>query len=750
MFRTELTIAPQERQLARTARVLTLGSCFAESIGEQLRLCKVTALVNPFGTVFQPLALAQLLRAAAGEAQDWQQHVVEARGRWQSFDLHSTIGAESPVELLQTIQETVRRVGDFVRTADVVVLTLGTAWAYRLRETGELVSNLHKLPASLFEKELLTADEIVNALAEVHALLRRMNPDVRIVLTVSPVRHIKDTLPLNAVSKSVLRVACHYLSELLPGVSYFPAYELLNDDLRDYRFYATDMLHPSEAAQEYIWERFARTYFDADFGRFRKEWAAVRQSLGHRPLHEGAPEHRQFLDQTRERLERLAGQGVEVRQELRDVQRQLAALPPPKPVRAPEPEPDDDEERIDIGDSTSEVPAIPVPVASERRSEEYRSDERRDQRRSERKGQDRRNGRNGQGRNNQPQPIAEPLVVAELATELPAEALAADLVSTPLVPTAAPEAEALAAEETSGYPAKKKKRRSRGGAKRTARKNAARLALEQDSGESPSLAEEELREEHDLETVDLDEVVVPDDASPTPPNPEPILAALPTADEAATSPTVASETPAAPRKRGTGPLPKKSKVITKSGVVKRGQRQGLYQPAPTAPDAAPETAAVVPATAPLISAPIIPELLLERPAMDLATPTPAAEPDLAATVLGLYSTKTLPTPVAAPKPRRGRPKAASAVEPMPEAAPALIPPAPVAEADVPIVAAPETLGELAAPVMKAAKTPKTAAAKKAPAKPATAKKTPAKPVAATKRGRPPGKKPTPPADAPTS
>jgi hypothetical protein len=183
MFRTELTIAPQERQLARTARVLTVGSCFADSIGSRLRLNKVNALVNPFGTVFQPLALAQLLRAAAGEEQDWQQHVVEARGRWQSYDFHSTIGGESPVELLQTIQETVRRVGDFIRTADTVVLTLGTAWAYRLRETGELINNLHKLPASLFEKELLTADEIVNGLAEVHALLRRANPNIRIVLT---------------------------------------------------------------------------------------------------------------------------------------------------------------------------------------------------------------------------------------------------------------------------------------------------------------------------------------------------------------------------------------------------------------------------------------------------------------------------------------------------------------------------------------------------------------------------------------
>src|SRR6476646_10039695 len=235
MFRTELTIAPAAGQLARTARVLTMGSCFADSIGARLVANKVETRVNPFGTVFQPLALARLLRAAAGEEVDWQQHLVQARGRWQSYDLHGSIGADSPVELLQYIQEVVRQTGEFLHNTDLVVLTLGTAWAYRLRETGELVSNCHKQPADLFVRELLTPDEIINALAETHAYLRRINPDLRFVLTVSPVRHLKDTLPLNAVSKSVLRVATHIVSDLLPGVAYFPAFELLTDDLRDYR-----------------------------------------------------------------------------------------------------------------------------------------------------------------------------------------------------------------------------------------------------------------------------------------------------------------------------------------------------------------------------------------------------------------------------------------------------------------------------------------------------------------------------------
>jgi len=760
MFRTELTIAPQERQLARTARVLTVGSCFADSLGTRLRLNKVNALVNPFGTVFQPLALAQLLRAAAGEEQDWQQHVVEARGRWQSYDFHSTIGAESPVELLQLIRETVSRVGEFLRTADTVVLTLGTAWAYRLRETGELVSNLHKLPASLFEKELLTADEIVNGLAEVHALLRRANPNIRIVLTVSPVRHIKDTLPLNAVSKSVLRVACHYLSELLPGVSYFPAYELLVDELRDYRFYASDMLHPSEVAEDYIWEKFARAYFDADFGRFRKEWAAVRQSLGHRPLHLGAPEHRTFLDQTAKRLEQLASQGIEVRQELRDVQRQLAALPPPKPVQAASIEPDDDEERIDIGDATS-TEATALPNASQPTVMNNGRTERRDGRRNDRGGrgsQERRSGRDLVP--TEAQPELTPLVTAPEPAEVVADAsiLTAEDLALPET------SDALSAVgEASPYPAKKKKRRSRGGAKRTARKNAARLAADQGSG----LAQEELEEELALENPapapkEAGEQLAP--AEPVLDVAEPVVATAPEGESG-------SEPTGINRRRGTGPTPKKSKVITKSALVKRGQRNSLYRtPTPEAEADATATTApeVVTASAPIISPPIIPVALSERPAVELAEPSQllpqpevatsaVEEPDLAATVLGLYSSKPRVAAVAVAKPKRGRPKAA-ATEPTPttETAPTAAPSADEATAPAATAASPAEVTTVAKITKKtatrAAKAAKPAAPKKAAAKaskPAAAKKTAAKP-AAIRRGRPPGAATPPAAEEPAA
>ncbi|MBC6990468.1 GSCFA domain-containing protein [Hymenobacter sp. BT491] len=449
MFRTELSLTPHPNQLPLSARVITVGSCFSDVIGNRLAAAKVHTLVNPFGTVFNPLSACKLIRAAAGEEMDWQQHLVEARGRWQSYDLHATVGADSPVALLQHIQQVVLQTSNFIQSSDLLILTLGTAYAYRLRETQEIVSNCHKVPADRFDKELLTADEIVAAVAETHAYLRLRNPKLRILLTVSPVRHLKDTLPLNAVSKSVLRVACHYLSELLPDVSYFPAYELLLDDLRDYRFYADDMLHPSSVAEDYIWERFTRTYFDGAFGRFKKEWESIQQALAHRPLYPAAPEHRQFLESTLARLQKLAAQ-VDLRAEIREVQKQIAALPlPAKPLSEPEPE-FDDEERIDVGqidDTPHVLPAVseatPVAALSEVEPEEEEEE----------------------------YEVHEPH----------------SFISTP---------------EPQLAPFAKKKRRSRGGAKRTARKRAAQeaaLLLEQ-SVDSSSVA---IPQNEEPETLDI-------------------------------------------------------------------------------------------------------------------------------------------------------------------------------------------------------------------------------------------------------
>ena len=643
MFRTEIIITQAARQFSRSARVLTMGSCFADSIGSRLQTNKVTTLVNPFGTVFQPLAAGRLLRAALGEEVDWQQHLVEARGRWQSYDLHGSIGATSPVDLLLDIQELARRTGEFLRNADVVVLTLGTAWAYRLRETGELVNNCHKMPAELFDKELLTPDEIINALAETHAFLKRINSKLRIVLTVSPVRHIKDTMPLNAVSKSVLRVACHYLSDLLKDVDYFPAFELMTDDLRDYRFYAADMLHPSEVAEDFIWDKFARAYFDADFGRFRKEWTSVRQALHHRPLYAEAPEHRQFLEATLQRLERLHGQQVDVAAELEDVRERIAALPvPPQP--APEVVPDDEEERIDVGlpvvemvAPTTETPISQAPAQPERSNTRLSPEEFRAQRVA-------RGGRNQRGnQRNTPMPAPSPLeaetepLLAAVEAVMDAPAIELDEVSALADAVGLP---GIASEEE----AKKKKRRSRGGAKRTARKNAARLAAELAAVDGQGA---EVTTESSLSATD--ELTKLAESNP-------------------------NQLEVASTLRHGRPVGKRSSVITKSVPVKRGRQ--LYAQAPPAAASAEMTpTASVPDMNAVDAAPavillnepisaVVPELLIESAAEPAFVPKATISepvPQLTASVEA-EPDAPVPTPdvvpaVKARKPSRARGRA---------------------------------------------------------------------------------------------
>ncbi|WP_375417064.1 GSCFA domain-containing protein [uncultured Hymenobacter sp.] len=761
MFRTEISLTPDPRPLARTARVLTLGSCFADSIGGRLAAHKVTTLVNPFGTVFNPLSAALLLRAAAGEPVDWTQHLVEARGRWQSYDLHGSIGADSAEALLARIQELVRQTAEFGRTADVLALTLGTAWVYRLRETDELVSNCHKLPAALFEKELLTAEEIVGQLAEAHALLRRLNPRLRLVLTVSPVRHLRDTLPLNSVSKGVLRLASHYLGELLPDVSYFPAYELLTDDLRDYRFYAADLLHPSVVAEDYIWERFARMYFDAEFGRFRQEWDGIQQALAHRPLYAGAPEHRQFLESTLEKLRRLAGQQVDVRAEIRDVERRLLSLPPPprpKPAAVAEPE-DDGQERVDIGQpdqaeaASAAEPPVEQPAAQPddalRTELPPAAEPTRD---------DRSRGRGRPNRRNQGQPQANRVVAetqpptdqlspAVAAVSAPAKPSYTDylissalelVVSAPAreaavvpAPEAAPAAEASASEGESGAEqVKKKKRRSRGGAKRTARKNAARLAAEQagpvaaEADADPNGAAPERAAATPTIDTALNEFAPPSESAMlSDPSEASSTSLASTADEpevpaAPASPDEAEAAPAAPNKRGTGPAPKKSKVITKSVPVKRAtarRRPVPTRPAPAADAPAPEASATgltVLAEASIASSPATESVA----AVESAVPTPLAAAEV-------------PSPAARrPAPKLAKPRAAAA-KPTRKAAPA--PRQPTATPKAP----PSTLKGQPDPAIAALPAP-------VAAEPPTGPN--AEAPAPARRGRPPGpKKPRP-------
>jgi hypothetical protein len=201
-------------------------------------------------------------------------------------------------------------------------ITYGTAWVYERNDTQEIVANCHKMPQSLFDKYLMTQKKVLDSFNTMYQDLKSLNPGVNIILTVSPVRHLKDTLELNSVSKAVLRVACHTLTQQYADVYYFPAYEILMDDLRDYRFYKPDMIHPSEAAEEYIWQKFIEQYFDADLKAFLIRWKEIRSALAHKPFHPASSAHQQFIKETIKKLEELKGL-VNVDKEMAELKKQL-------------------------------------------------------------------------------------------------------------------------------------------------------------------------------------------------------------------------------------------------------------------------------------------------------------------------------------------------------------------------------------------------------------------------------------------
>lgn len=293
MFRTELNPIPSKVKIDLQKPILLVGSCFSDSIGEILVENKFDALPNPFGVVYNPLSIFNLLENTILEKKYENISFVEQNEIWYNYHFHSDISALTKEKLATKITEKISRVGEYFAKENItLIITLGTAFVYSLIKEDVIVANCHKMPASLFEKQLLSPKQIIKAFEKLYGILP---PNMTVILTVSPVRHIKDSIPLNAVSKSVLRIVCHELSEQFENVSYFPAYEYLIDDLRDYRFYEADMLHPNRQAIDYVFAKFGETYFDTATQTFLKKWKQIHKSLHHRAFHSETKTHQQFL-----------------------------------------------------------------------------------------------------------------------------------------------------------------------------------------------------------------------------------------------------------------------------------------------------------------------------------------------------------------------------------------------------------------------------------------------------------------------
>lgn len=258
-FRTKVSVGRAPFSIRPCCRMLFVGSCFADSMGRRFVDDKFRAVVNPFGVMYNPASVLHTVERYEGEP------------------------------------------------PEVAVLTLGTNHVYILKETGEIVDNCRKRPQRLFREELLTVDVCLDYLSRAVETLLSRNPDVRVVVTVSPIRYAKYGFHGSALSKAVLLLAADRLVAAYPDVAeYFPAYEIVNDELRDYRFYAEDMLHPSQQAVAYIWERFAEAFFSEDTRRFLEEWRPIKEALAHRPFRPDSDEYKEFLAATMRKAELLA------------------------------------------------------------------------------------------------------------------------------------------------------------------------------------------------------------------------------------------------------------------------------------------------------------------------------------------------------------------------------------------------------------------------------------------------------------
>lgn len=279
-LQTKVDIPKSTWQIQHTDKVMLLGSCFADEVGQQFVRGGFDALVNPFGTLYNPASIAAMLLRCISE-KECTEVFEDQQGIWHSWMHHSKFSASSKEELQANINAQTLLASDYLRSCDVLIITFGTAIIYRLKENGMLVANCHKQLDSLFTRERLSAYDIVDQWQMLIQLLQSINPKLRIILTVSPIRHKRDGYHINNISKGILLEAVDSLAPQAPvqmvdgksvkGTSYivhrkctyFPSYEIMLDELRDYRFYADDMIHPSPLAVQYIWERFQDTYFSS-------------------------------------------------------------------------------------------------------------------------------------------------------------------------------------------------------------------------------------------------------------------------------------------------------------------------------------------------------------------------------------------------------------------------------------------------------------------------------------------------------
>ncbi|WP_310991366.1 GSCFA domain-containing protein [Aequorivita marina] len=302
-LQTQIPLYPEENQIDYSSKTLLLGSCFSENIGAKFDYFKFQNIQNPFGVIFNPVSLEKLVIRAIENVPFSEEDIFHHNGIWKCFDAHSELSSLDKGELLKNLNTALQNLREALFSSSHIIFTFGTSWVYRNLENDEIVANCHKLPQKNFKKELVSIKETSACLKNIFDVISAINPNATLINTVSPVRHIKDGFVENTRSKAHLIAAIHNIDN--SGFHYFPSYEIMMDQLRDYRFYAEDMLHPNKTAIELMWQKFSKVWIASETELLQKEVASIQSGLRHRPFNSNSKEHLDFLEKLQQKIKTL-------------------------------------------------------------------------------------------------------------------------------------------------------------------------------------------------------------------------------------------------------------------------------------------------------------------------------------------------------------------------------------------------------------------------------------------------------------
>jgi hypothetical protein len=313
-FTTKIAIPKSNLPIHYDATIMSFGSCFASTVAEKFDYFKFQNTVNPFGIIFNPVSIENIVERVVTKNWFTENDVFFHNERWHCYEVHSDLSHQNKDELLSILNSLLQLTNQQITQSTHVIITYGTSWIYKLKSTNQVVANCHKVPQNQFEKVLLSVETIEKSIQNTVHLIQKVNPNCHFIFTISPVRHLKDGFVENQQSKAHLITAIHKIIDFrLSTFDYFPSYEIMMDELRDYRFYANDFLHPSSLAIDYIWEQFFQSQIDENVHVIMQEVGAIQKALLHKPFHPNSENHQKFVENLNQKIAALTAQYPQIK-----------------------------------------------------------------------------------------------------------------------------------------------------------------------------------------------------------------------------------------------------------------------------------------------------------------------------------------------------------------------------------------------------------------------------------------------------